>query len=73
MPTESFASNRLQEIDDGNYDEISNDPKSPAVITLDRCNVTPWAFFYIHQKTKVLKNLLTVFFDTEAWYIFVKA
>ena len=41
MPTESFASNRLQEIDDGNYDEISNDPKSPAVITLDRCNVTP--------------------------------
>ena len=34
IPTEFFASNGRQEVDDGYSDEMSDDPKNPAVITL---------------------------------------
>ena len=35
IPTDFFACNGRQEIDDGHLDEIFNDPKIPAVVTLD--------------------------------------
>ena len=55
MNTDFFASNGLQEINDGHLDEISDDPKTPAFITLDICDIKPVSFFNIRQKTKVIK------------------
>ena len=38
MPTDFFASNGQKEIDDGHSDKYFDDPKTPAVITLDSCD-----------------------------------
>ena len=64
MPTEFFVSNGRQEIDDSNLDEKFDDPKTPTVVTLDRCDIKPVSFFNIFQKTKALKKPLMVFFYT---------
>ena len=39
-----FVSNRQQEIYGGHLDDIFDDPKTPAVITLDRCDIKPVSF-----------------------------
>ena len=44
MTTDCFASNGQQEVDDGHSDEIFYDPKTTAVITLDRCDIKPASF-----------------------------
>ena len=38
-PTDFFASNVPQEVDDGHLDEIYDDPKTPVVIRLDSCDI----------------------------------
>ena len=40
----SFASNGRQDIYDVHLDEIFNDPKTPAVIMLDSCDIKPLNF-----------------------------
>ena len=39
MTTDFFASNRSQDNHDGHLDETFDDPKTPAVITLDNCDI----------------------------------
>ena len=47
-----FASNRLQDVYDGNLDQIYDDPKTTAVITSDRCDIKPLRLLNINKKTK---------------------
>ena len=63
MPTDFFASNGWQEVDDGHLDQMYDNPKNPAVITLDRCDIKPVSLLNIFQKTKALKNVPTVLLD----------
>ena len=44
MPTDFFASNGWQEINDGHSDKISNDLRTPVVIPLDSCDIKPVSF-----------------------------
>ena len=39
ISTDFFASYGRQEVDDDHLDEMSNGPKTPAVITLDSCDI----------------------------------
>ena len=39
--TEYFASNGLQEVDEAHLDQISDGLKTPAVLTLDSCDIKP--------------------------------
>ena len=39
----------------------SDEPKTPAVITLDSYDIKPVSLLNVHQTTKVIKNSLTVF------------
>ena len=39
MPTDFLESNGRQEVNDGHLDGIFDDPKTPAVNTLDRCDI----------------------------------
>ena len=55
IPADFFESNRWQEIDDIHSSEILDDPKTPAAITLDSCDIKPVSFTNICHKTKVLK------------------
>ena len=48
--------NGQQEVDDVHEDKIPDDPKNPAVITLDIYDIKPMPLLNICQKTKVLKN-----------------
>ena len=56
--TDYSTSNGQQETDDGPSDEIFNDPKTPAVITLDSCDIKPTSFKYLpeNQSTKKVPN-----------------
>ena len=42
-------------------------------MTLDSCDIKPVSLLNIFQKTKVLKNLLTLLFNTGARYSCVRA
>ena len=56
MPTDFFASNGRQDIDDDNSDEIFDDSKTLAITTLDSCDIKPVRFLHIFQKTRLLKS-----------------
>ena len=49
------------------------DLKTPAVITLDSCDIKPVSLLNIQQKTKVLTNPLIVLFDTVEWHMCTRA
>ena len=49
MPTDYFTTNGQQDIDYGHSDGIFNDPKTPAVITLDICDIKPVSFIYFPE------------------------
>ena len=51
-----FASNGRQEVDGIHSDQMSDDPKNPAVITLYSCDIKPVILLNIHQKTKLQKK-----------------
>ena len=66
MPTDPFASNILQEVNGVHLYQKYDDTNNSAVITLYCCDINPTGLLNICQKTKVLKNPLTLFFDTGA-------
>ena len=47
IPTGCFASNGRQEVDCSHLDEMSNNPKTPAVIRLDSCDIKPFSLLKI--------------------------
>ena len=54
MPINFFASNGQQEINSGHLEEVFEDTKTPAIITLNTCDIKPVSFKYSpeNQSTK---------------------
>ena len=73
IPKDFFASNGRQEVDDIHSDQMSDDPKNLAVITLYSCDIKPVILLNIHQKTKDIKSPLTVLLYMGASYSCVRA
>ena len=68
-----FASNGQHEIDEAQLDEILDDPKTPAVVTLDSCDIKPVSFLGYSSENQSFKNPLTVLFLMGSSYSCVKS
>ena len=68
MPMDFFASSGQHEINGSHLDNVFDDLKTPEVIKLDTHDIKPVSLLNIHQKTKLLKENLTVLFNTGERY-----